>query len=316
MKVRCMKLKYLPILTTTVAAIIIVGCGGKTDNLVPLGPLPPTTGGADGGTTGVTPGTIPPGTTMRQLQLGDMWKYDVSGRVTTQVNGTGGTSVPITGVLTRTVTEEDLNGIMTKKITERLVYTPQGSVQTTHVVEIYVTQDGAGAIQIVAKRENGVLLNVVSTDYALIGSWFPNATDGGQTTFINDPNSINADGRSSDTFSVMDMEDVVCPLGKYGTWRAEASDTATTNFTGVHNRIDLGQFVEAGTVLSSARDASRTEWWNPTLGSYIRKEENSTTVEDQFVKAEVTPVGPPQITKDTVRTTLDMICSLRTTTVR
>lgn len=310
-----MKLKYLPILTTAAAAIIVIGCGGKTDNLVPLGPLPGATGGSDGGTTGVTPGTIPPGTTMRHLKPGDMWKYNVTGRVTSQVNGKGGTSVPVSGTLTRTVTEEDFNGTTTTKITERLVYTPQGSVQVTHVVEYYVYQDGGGAITLVAKREDGVLLDVIATDYSLIGSWAESANDSGQTTLINDASSINADEHRSDTFSVVDQQDVVTSLGKYGTWHVEASQTSETNFSGVINLIDLGQYVAEGTLLKSMQDASKTEYWNPTLGSFIRRQESSTTTQDKFVKAEITPIGPPQVTKDVVVTTLDITYSLFTTTV-
>lgn len=311
-----MKLKYLPILTTAAAAIIVVGCGGKADNLVPLGPLPPeTTGGDSGGTTGVTPGTIPPGATMRLLQPGDMWKYNVTGRRTQQTNGLGGTSVPVTGTLTRTVSQDDLNGTTTLKITERLVYVPQGSVQVTHVIEYYVNQDAAGAITLLAKREDGVLLDVISTDYALLGTWNEAATDSGQTSLINDASSTNADGHMSDTFSVVDQQDVVCALGKYGTWHAEASQTSEENFTGVVNLIDLGQFVQEGTLLSSHTDASRTEFWNPTLGSWIRRQESSTTTQDKFVKLDITPIGPPQVTIDTVVTTLDITSSLISTTV-
>lgn len=312
-----MKLKNYSILALVLAAIVIIGCGGKTENLVPLAPIPGDTGGdGSGGTTGVTPGTIPPGSSLRRLEPGDMWKYTVTGRMTTIVNGTANASVPITGVLTRTVTEEELGGYTTTKITERLVYAPQGGVQKTRVTEVFIDQDAANAIRVVAKREDGTLFNVTSTDYALIGMWFELATDSGVTNFINDPNFGNADGQSTNTFAVTDQEDVVTPLGKYGTWRAEASQTSSMNYTGVHNRIDLGQFVEAGTVLSSAFDQSTTEWWNPTVGSFIRRVESSTLVKDIFLLAEVTPVGPPQIVKDVVETSLDMTCVLTTTTVR
>lgn len=310
------------------AGSILVGCGGSTNGFFDPAPLPdgdpanvdrmppaelPDLGAAPLGSLpapkdppatvkGRSPGRLMPTSDLRRMQPGDLYMYYVTGRLTTNITGAVPfqSSVPITGTMTRTVTQEIYNGILTNKVTNRLNYKPIGGIPVTEIEELYYDQDVDGHVVLVARRSGAQLWNVEDTGFYIPGVWRALTATSGVTHLINDPTSVPVLVTQSDTLSVTGSQDIATGMGVYGTWKTERSrnqkeEYQTTPFIG-----EIGMVVE---------DQSATENWSPIVGSYIHRSMNRTRV---FTVVESTT--PFVLRNDTYSLTTTEI--LTTTTVR
>lgn len=216
---------------------------------------------------GRSPGRLQPTSDMRTLQPGDLYMYYVTGRLTVDITGAVPfqSSRPITGTMTRTVTQEIFNGLMTLKVTNRLVYKPAGGIPVTEIEEVYYDQDVDGNLRQVARRSGAQLWNVEDTGFYIPGNWFPNQATSGVTHLINDATSVNALVTQSDTLSVSGTQDIATGMGAYGTWKTERSRNQKEEYTLTPLVGEIGLVVE---------DQSSTENWSPIVGSYIFRSMN------------------------------------------
>jgi len=218
---------------------------------------------------GRSPGRLQPTSDMRSLRPGDLYMYYVTGRLTVDITGATPfqSSRPITGTMTRTVTQEIFNGLMTLKVTNRLVYKPAGGIPVTEIEEIYCDQDIDGNLRQVARRSGAQLWEVEDTGFYIPGNWFPNQATSGVTHLINDATSVNALVTQSDTLSVSGTQDIATGMGAYGTWKTERSRNQKEEYTLTPLVGEIGLVVE---------DQSSTENWSPIVGSYIFRSMNRT----------------------------------------
>ncbi len=287
------------------AALLSTGCGGNGSTIIPIAPLP-----GDNSSGNVRPGTIAPTSNLRSLASGDVWEYTVSGRITT-----GTSTKNVSGTMTRIVSNDTLAGAPVLKITERMTLQPQGGVPMNTVTETFVSQNGSGDIQTIGSREGTFIFETQSSGFDLPGTWQLGMTAAGDTTMATGAGSPQAESSISSTLTVTSSQDVITAVGAYGTWRAERSDQGRIDYTGVTDRIELGQVIEVGTVLSIDRTDSSTEWWAPAIGSFVRK--TSTLYSTTEKIKDVTQVAPTVLfTKETINTTTTLTYSLKSTTVR
>ncbi|HRF58951.1 MAG TPA: hypothetical protein PLH94_03435 [Fimbriimonadaceae bacterium] len=285
---------------------ILAGCGGTNGGFFDPAPLPP---GGVGDVSKVPPAPIPgqndppltdapaptpppatiegvgtaaiaPSTGFRFLRPGDYWQYYVTGRLTTQVIGGANPSQnsrSITGTLTKTITTEIFDGQPVLKLTNRFVYNPQGGLPVTEVEELYLDQDGAANITLLARRhtvgDNNVRIfaRVTETAFVQPGQWQPLTSASGQTDFVNDPSSPQENSRMNDTLTVTGSKDIATGLGRYGTWKTERSTAIEYTF---------GDPVGAGQITRGDEAVAATEYWVPAIGSYVYRKTNTTRVWD------------------------------------
>jgi hypothetical protein len=257
-------------------ALSLSGCGGQT----PLSgfPNPPSQDQSqnDNGQSQLPPSE--PGVQLRRLQAGDIYNYSVTGGLT--VNGV---SIQITGTFSRIITAENFNGQSVFKITDRLVYRPINGVETSEITEAYVVQDASGNIIPVGKRENRFLLSGVATRPSVPAAFGIGTSIASVIRFNNLPTYDEVSGEDSTALSIIARENVVTPVGHFGTWRTESSLTARVNYDAVVDRLQLGEFVTEGELLSTDEDVSSTEWWVPRMGTYARRQLVSTRSADIVV---------------------------------
>lgn len=218
---------------------------------------------------GRSPGRLQPTSDLRTLHPGDFYQYYVTGRLTAEIGGTtpSSSSRPITGTMTRTVTQEIYNGIMTNKVTNRLVYKPAGGIPVTEIEELYYDQDSDGYLTLVARRFGMQLWTVEDTGFAFPGVWAPLTAASGVTHLLNDPTSVNVLVTMSDTLSVTNTQDIATGMGVYATWKTERSRSMKEEYTVTPL---------AGEVLNIQEDWAGTENWSPIIGSYIYRTTNRT----------------------------------------
>jgi hypothetical protein len=225
---------------------------------------------------GRSPGRVQPTSDLRTLQPGDFHQYYVTGRLTTEIGGANpfSSSVPITGTATRTVTTEIYNGILTDKVTNRLVYKPAGGIPVTEIEELYYDQDADGNLRLVARRFGAQLWNVDDTGFYVPGVWANLVSSSGVTHLINDATSINVLVTQSDTLTVTGTQDIATGMGVYGTWKTERSRNSKEQYTITPVVGEVSDIVE---------DWSSTENWTPIIGAYVfrttNRSRNHTVVE-------------------------------------
>lgn len=263
--------KTLILACALIGATSLIGCGGESVAALTPGPLP-------GGTN--PPGTTPPvepATKMRMLQPGDLWTYRLTGSES-KVIRKGSTETtkpqePITGSLTISVTNEITGLIANMKITERLVTTDSHNNTTVRITEHYVTQALDRTLTETGRRFEGLVLNITGTNYIFPGTFGTGSSAAGQTAFINSATTPKLTGTESSSFTVSNPVQVFAPAGEFKTWQSEASFQTRYDFRAVKERIDLGQTVEVNTILDRDIDRSMTSWWDPELGSFVRRNE-------------------------------------------
>ncbi len=286
------------------SALMLSGCGGNGSATTPIAPLP------DDGSQGNTrPGNIAPSSSLRSLAPGDVWQYTVSGRITDNTS-----TKNVSGTMLRVVSNDTLAGSPVLKISETMTLQPQGGVPMNIVEETYVEQASNGQLTVVGRREGTFIFEAQSNTFALPGSWELGESAAGETSMQTATGSPQARSTMSNTLTVIGTSDVVTPLGLYGSWRTERSVQGRVDYTGVTDRIQLGQSVEVGTVLSVDRTETSTEFWVPAIGSFARKSATIFTSSERIKDIiQLTPVI--QYEKETVATTTTLTFSLRSTTV-
>lgn len=243
----------------------------------------------------VTPGQIFPGNALKTLLPGDTWEYEVTGRLTTATE-----SREITGRLLRTISQEPFGDDVVLKVTERLLYTPQGGVPTAEVEEVYVVQEPDRSVRTLGRIGRGYVLLTERSTFRFPGDWRVFTSTSGTTTLRSDPQSpsLLATETTFETLSVTSQDDVRTSIGDYGSFRAEYARNAITTFT-----LDQPQL---GAVKRIDADWASTEWWNPRLGSFVRR--------DTVRTVKTTSVGSQGDVVET--TTLTLTAVLSRTSVR
>ena len=140
----------------------------------------------------------------------------------------------------------------------------------SEVEEYYVRQDPDRSIHLLGRKGQGYVLRTESSTYELPGTWDVGTAYSGTTTLRVDSQSqgLNVTQTDSQTLNVTNHDDVRIVIGDYGTWRTQYSRNAISMFS-------IAAPV-SGDVLRIDEDEAATEWWNPQMGSFIRKESNKT----------------------------------------
>lgn len=275
---------------------LIAGCGGTNSGFFDPAPLPdgdpakvdslpqaqlpqqdaapldtaPAPKNPPGTVKGRSPGKLQPSSDLRTMQPGDFYQYYVTGRLTIDIGGANPfqSSAPITGTMTRTVTQEIYNGILTNKVTNRLVYKPAGGIPVTEIEELYFDQDSVdGNVTLVARRFGAQLWTVEDTGFTFPGTFTGHSGSSGVTHLVNDATSTNVLVTMSDTLSVNNTQDIGTGMGAYGTWLTERSRNMKEEYTITPVAGEVGIVVE---------DWAGSENWAPIVGSYIYRSTSRT----------------------------------------
>ncbi len=293
------------VLAGMAALALVYGCGGGS-GLNGFGPpdesLPAPVG----------PG-LPAGSAMRLWKAGDQWDYKVLGTLVQVRDGvTEAGSGQVKGTYRRQITSTTFQGQPVLKLTETWVVGPIGGSQTPSVSATYFKQLPNRDLQIVGKAEHDFEFATTTSNVTFPGAFANGTSRTGSIRFDTLAGADLANSTENMTLTVGALGSVGARSGAaWGIWPVSNSDTNTTNYTGVTQRIDLGDFIEEGTVLKRSNQLSRTENWNATLGSFVTAKVTRTLNWDEVKDPQVdAATGKVTFKKSVVKADYDLALAL------
>lgn len=191
-----------------------------------------------GGGGGGTPFLL--SSSLRMLQVGDQWTYNVTGTQTTP----GGPTLNITGTYTQSIVQQNINGQNYLAQSSALNLTATGGGGVTNNSITYFSQDPATHNGVIyADKDNTNPIRIVTNNplpTILPGTW-SNSTAYAYTLNYNDSST------NTDTLSVSNTETVSSPVGSFAAWKV--TRTSDDSLYG---------------------SANGTEWWAPQMGAPIK----------------------------------------------
>lgn len=287
----------------------LVGCGGGGesgfDNPNPGVPAP------------VGPGR-PSGSALRLYRAGDTWEYRVAGNLVRTRDGvTEAGSGAVEGTYRRQITSEPFNGAPAFRLTETWTLGPRGGIPKTRITSTWFTQDAARDLTVVGKREDNYLLGKTAGTFKFFGTFGVGGNRSGSLTFTSLPGEINSNGNENKTLSITSAENVGArDSSTWGTFKVSVSQTDETNYSGITDRIDIGDFFEEGTVLQRTNSFSHVENWNAAIGAFVKAQTNRTQQWDEVKDPQVNPTtGEITFVRSDVTEVYDLQLSLNSFTL-
>ncbi len=274
-----MKTTFKSSLAVAFVLVSLAGCGGG--------------GGISGFPDGPAAASIPNGPgviggpTLRAPKAGDSYTYEITGTLKRDLTDSGGNTTshnsPITGTCTRTVTDDTLFGSPALRLTETMSYTPQGDLPVVEVRDYFLLVQGDGSVWIVGQKNNERVTQASPGYTAFMPNWSLTASVSGTASFDENIGLFSATQDVTTTQSVQGSEDLTSTSGAYTTWKTASSINESENYDPRGLIINNGN-VSDGYVAGITRQTSATDWWAPSISSFV-KEQRTVNEHDVLVQS-------------------------------